>query len=332
MKTSSGVRRTVLAVYAIITAVVVVAAMTVSVKKATAAPDISANLTLIAPAGPGGGWDGFVREQQQALRSASLVGNAQVVNIPGAGGTIGLGRFTTMGDRSDTMLATGSAMTGGILINDSPVGYDDVRPIAKIAEDYDVVIVPADSPVETIDDLLAEWSEDPKGHPWTGGSAGSLDHLVVAELALAGGLDAGEITFIPKSGGGEAIQALLNGTADYAATGYNEVSDQIEAGRVRAIGVTGPERIEGTDIPTIIEQGHDVELSNWRGMLATEDVPEEEFQQQLDLLSQMRETPEWQDALDRNAWADAWETGEELDRFIAEDREKTEMLLEELGL
>ncbi|SMX83978.1 putative tricarboxylic transport membrane protein [Brevibacterium sp. Mu109] len=332
MKTSSGVRRTVLAVYAIITDVVVVAAMTVSVKKATAAPDITANLTLIAPAGPGGGWDGFVREQQQAMRSAGLVGNAQVVNIPGAGGTIGLGRFTTMGDRSDTLLATGSAMTGGILINDSPVGYEDVRPIAKIAEDYDVVIVPADSPVESIDDLLAEWSEDPKGHPWTGGSAGSLDHLVVAELALAGGLDASEITFIPKSGGGEAIQALLNGTADYAATGYNEVSDQIEAGRVRAVGVTGPERIEGTDIPTIIEQGHDVELSNWRGMLATGDVPEEEFQQQLDLLTQMRETPEWQDALERNAWADAWETGDDLDRFLDEDREQTEMLLEELGL
>ena len=129
-------------------------------------------------------------------------------------------------------------MTGGILINDSPVEYDDVRPIAKIAEDYDVVIVPADSPVESIEDLLAEWSADPKGHPWTGGSAGSLDHLVVAQLALAGGLDAGETTFIPKSGGGEAIQALLNGTADYAATGYNEVSDQIEAGRVRAVGVT----------------------------------------------------------------------------------------------
>lgn len=332
MKTSSGVRRTVLAVYAIITAVVVVAAMTVSVKKATAAPDITANLTLIAPAGPGGGWDGFVREQQQAMRAAGLVGNAQVVNIPGAGGTIGLGRFTTMGDRSDTLLATGSAMTGGVLINDSPVGYDDVRPIAKIAEDYDVVIVPADSPVESIDDLLEEWSADPKGHPWTGGSAGSLDHLVVAELALAGGLDGGEITFIPKSGGGEAIQALLNGTADYAATGYNEVSDQIEAGRVRAVGVTGPERIEGTDIPTIIEQGHDVELSNWRGMLATKNVPEAEFQQQLDLLAQMRETPEWQDALERNAWADAWETGDDLDRFLEEDQKKTETLLEELGL
>lgn len=332
MKTSSGVRRTILAVYALITAVIVVAAMTVSVKKATAAPDITSNLTLIAPAGPGGGWDGFVREQQQAMRQAGLVGNAQVVNIPGAGGTIGLGRFTTMGDRSDTLLATGSAMTGGILINNSPVGWDDVRPIAKIAEDYDVVIVPADSPVESIEDLLAEWSEDPKAHPWTGGSAGSLDHLVVAELALAGGLDASEITFIPKSGGGEAIQALLNGTAKYAATGYNEVSDQIEAGRVRAVGVTGPERIDGTDIPTIIEQGYDVELSNWRGMLATKDVPDEEFDQQLALLAEMRETPEWQDALQRNAWADAWETGEDLERFIAEDDEKTALLLEELGL
>ncbi|WP_035281521.1 Bug family tripartite tricarboxylate transporter substrate binding protein [Brevibacterium album] len=332
MSPTTGVRRTVLAVYAIVTAIVVVVAMTVSVKKASAVPDISANLTLIAPASPGGGWDGFVREQQQALRQAGLVGNAQVVNIPGAGGTIGLGRFTTMEGRSDTIMATGSAMTGGILINDSPVGYDDVRPIAKIAEDYDVVIVPADSPVETADDLLAEWKEDPKGTPWTGGSAGSLDHLVVAELALAGGIDPADITFIPKSGGGEAIQALLNGTAKYASTGYNEVSDQIEAGRVKAIGITGPERIEGTDIPTFTEQGHDVVLANWRGMLAAPGVSEEEFQQQLTLLEEMRETPEWQDALERNAWSDAWETGDELDAFIADDVERTSTLLEELGL
>ncbi|WP_291797877.1 tripartite tricarboxylate transporter substrate-binding protein [Brevibacterium sp.] len=332
MSASKGVRRTAMTIYAIITALAVVAAMVVSVRKASAPPDISANLTLIAPASPGGGWDGFVREQQQALRQGGLVGNAQVVNIPGAGGTIGLGRFTTMNGRSDTLLATGSAMTGGILINDSPVGYDDVRPIAKIAEDYDVVIVPADSPVETADDLIAEWKQDPKGTPWTGGSAGSLDHLVVAELALAGGIDPQDITFIPKSGGGEAIQALLNGTAKYASTGYNEVSDQIEAGRVKAIGITGPERIEGTEIPTFTEQGLDVELANWRGMLAAPGITDEEFEQQLALLEKMRQTPEWQDALERNAWADAWETGDELDAFITDDVEKTSTLLKELGL
>ncbi|WP_344336114.1 Bug family tripartite tricarboxylate transporter substrate binding protein [Brevibacterium salitolerans] len=332
MSASKGVRRTAMTIYAIITALAVVAAMVVSVRKASAPPDISANLTLIAPASPGGGWDGFVREQQQALRQGGLVGNAQVVNIPGAGGTIGLGRFTTMNGRSDTLLATGSAMTGGILINDSPVGYDDVRPIAKIAEDYDVVIVPADSPVETADDLIAEWKQDPKGTPWTGGSAGSLDHLVVAELALAGGIDPQDITFIPKSGGGEAIQALLNGTAKYASTGYNEVSDQIEAGRVKAIGITGPERIEGTEIPTFTEQGLDVKLANWRGMLAAPGITDEEFEQQLALLEKMRQTPEWQDALERNAWADAWETGDELDAFIADDVEKTSTLLKELGL
>ncbi|MDK7749301.1 tripartite tricarboxylate transporter substrate binding protein [Brevibacterium sp. UMB10442] len=321
-----------LLVFAVITAVVLVVAMTMSIQRASASDNVRSNLTLIAPAGAGGGWDGFVREQQQAMRQAGLVGNVQVVNIPGAGGTIGLGRFSTMHERSDTLLATGSAMTGGILINNSPVGYEDVVPLAKIAEDYDVVIVPADSPLETIDDLLNEWKEDPKGHPWTGGSAGSMDHLVVANLAQEAGLDGKETTFIPKSGGGEAIAALLNGTADYAATGYNEVADQVEAGRVKALGVTGPERIEGVDIPTIKEQGHDVVLANWRGMLAAPGVSDEVAKQQLELLKEMRDTPEWQDALKRNAWTDAWETGDDLAKFLEEDQKKTAELLKELGL
>lgn len=321
-----------LIVFAFVTAVVFVFALVVSIQRAGSSDNVRANLTLIAPAGAGGGWDGFVREQQQAMRQAGLVGNVQVVNIPGAGGTIGLSRFATMNGRSDTLLATGSAMTGGILINDSAVGFGDVTPLAKISEDYDVVIVPGSSPLNSIDDLLDEWKQDPKGHPWTGGSAGSLDHLVVASLAQAADLKGSDTTFIPKSGGGEAIAALLNGTAHYAATGYNEVSDQIEAGRVKALGVTGAQRIEGVDIPTISEQGHDVVLANWRGMLAAPGVDPQTAQQQLELLEDMRATPEWQDALKRNAWTDAWETGDDFEQFLQDDQAKTQTLLEELGL
>lgn len=321
-----------LVIFAVVTVVVFVWAMVVSVQRATATRDVRANLTLIAPAGAGGGWDGFVREQQQAMRQARLVGNIQVVNIPGAGGTIGLSRFATMTGRSDTLMATGSAMTGGILINDSPVGYDDVNPLVKISEDYDVVIVPGDSKLGSITDLINEWKTDPKGHPWTGGSAGSLDHLVVANLAQEADLEGTNITFIPKSGGGEAIAALLNGTADYAVTGYNEVADQITAGRVKALGVTSPQRITGVDIPTIQEQGHNVVLANWRGMLAAPGVDKDTMQKQLALLEEMRKTPEWQDALKRNAWTDAWETGDDLTEFLKEDQEKTAALLEELGL
>lgn len=211
-----------------------------SIRSASAKGDLSSNLTLIAPAGAGGGWDGFARETQQAMRATRTANNAQVVNIPGAGGTIGLGKFSTMHGRADTILATGTAMVGGIALNDSPVGFDDTTLLARVAEDYDVLIAAADSPYDTLEDVMTAWQEDPEGFVWTGGSAGSVDHLTIAQLAQLGGIPGSAITYIPKSGGGESIQTLLSGTTDFASTGFNEVSDQIEAGRVKAIGLAAP--------------------------------------------------------------------------------------------
>ncbi|MFC7406862.1 Bug family tripartite tricarboxylate transporter substrate binding protein [Georgenia alba] len=319
-------------VYGLVVLVVVGLAVTFSVRSAGAGTDVRANLTLIAPAGAGGGWDSFTREAQQAMRTGGMVNNAQVVNIPGAGGTIGLGRVSTMDGDATTLLATGSAMTGGIELNRSPVGYDDVVPIAAMAEDFDVVTVPADSPYETIDDLVEAWAEDPAGFPLTGGSAGSIDHLVLADLALEAGIDPAEISFIPAAGGGEAVQTMLSGAAEAAATGYNEISDQVEAGRVRALGISAPEPVEGVDVPTLVEQGYDTDLTNWRGFLAPPGISAEEEEAILRLVRELVRSPEWEDAMARNRWEPAYLEGAELDAFLAEDLEQTRRLLEELGL
>ncbi|AZT99724.1 MULTISPECIES: Bug family tripartite tricarboxylate transporter substrate binding protein [Brevibacterium] len=308
-------------------------ATTYSVRAASAKGDLSSNLTLIAPAGAGGGWDGFARETQQAMRVDRLANNAQVVNIPGAGGTIGLGKFSTMHGRADTILATGTAMVGGIALNESPVGFDNTTLMARVAEDYDVLIAAADSPHNTLDDVIGAWKKDPQGFVWTGGSAGSVDHLTIAQLALLGGIAASDITYIPKSGGGEAIQTLLSGTTDFASCGFNEVSDQIEAGRVKAIGVAAPKRIEGFDeVPTMSEQGYEVTLTNWRGWLGAPDITGEESGQLLDILQKTRDSAAWKDALERNKWTDVWLTGDEFAEFIKEDSSRVEKLLKELGL
>lgn len=308
-------------------------ATTYSVRAASAKGDLSSNLTLIAPAGAGGGWDGFAREAQQAMRVTRLANNAQVVNIPGAGGTIGLGKFSTMHGQADTLLATGTAMTGGIALNKSPVGFDNTTLLARVAEDYDVLIAAADSPYDTIDDVIGAWKKDPEGFVWTGGSAGSVDHLTIAQLALLGDIPASGITYIPKSGGGEAIQTLLSGTTDFASCGFNEVSDQVEAGRVKAIGVAAPERVAGfEDVPTMSEQGYEVTLTNWRGWLGAPDITEEESAQLLEILQKTRDSAEWKDALERNKWTDVWQTGEEFAEFIKEDTSRVEKLLKELGL
>lgn len=304
-----------------------------SIRSASAKGDLSSNLTLIAPAGAGGGWDGFARETQQAMRATRTANNAQVVNIPGAGGTIGLGKFSTMHGRADTILATGTAMVGGIALNDSPVGFDDTTLLARVAEDYDVLIAAADSPYDTLEDVMTAWQEDPEGFVWTGGSAGSVDHLTIAQLAQLGGIPGSSITYIPKSGGGESIQTLLSGTTDFASTGFNEVSDQIEAGRVKAIGIAAPERLAGfEDIPTMSEQGFEVTLTNWRGWLGAPGITADETAELVGMLEATRNSAEWKDALTRNQWTDVWLTGQAFADFIVEDTKRIEALLEELGL
>ncbi|WP_217428553.1 Bug family tripartite tricarboxylate transporter substrate binding protein [Microlunatus speluncae] len=319
-------------IYAVVFVTVTTTAVVFSVRAASSGTDLRSNLTYIAPAGVGGGWDSFAREQQQAMRSGGVVNNVQVVNIPGAGGTIGLSRFSTMTGQATNVMATGTAMLGGIELNDSPVDLSDVRPIARVAEDYDAVVVAADSPYRSIDDIVAAWKQDPKAVTWTGGSAGSIDHLIIAALALEVGVDPAAMTFIPKSGGGEAMQTVLNGTSDVAVTGYNEIADQVESGRVRALAISAPERLPGVDLPTLTELDYGVDLVNWRGVLAPPGITDEELAELKAIIEETRNSAEWQDALSRNKWIDSYLTDDEFAEFITQDQQRIADLIKELGL
>jgi putative tricarboxylic transport membrane protein len=195
-------------------------------------------LTLIAPAAPGGGWDGFAREGQQALKSGGVVNNAQVVNVPGAGGTIGLSQFVQTPGREDALLVTGGVMVGAIELGDNPESMADVVPIARLADDYAALVVPADSKFKTLDDFLEAWKKDPGGTSIGGGSLGSIDHLLSAMVAKTVGIDPQDVNYIAYSGGGEALTSLLSHTTAAGMSGYNEVSDQIEAGTLRALAIS----------------------------------------------------------------------------------------------
>ncbi|MFI7580910.1 tripartite tricarboxylate transporter substrate binding protein [Kocuria sp. M1N1S27] len=316
-------------VYGVVAAAVIGLAAFFSFQSATAGSDIRSNLTLIAPAGAGGGWDTFMREQQQAMRVNSLVNNSQVVNIPGAAGTIGLGQLSTMEGQANTLMVTGAGLVAGVAQLDSAVTHDDVRPIARVVEEYDVVVVPADSPYETIDDLVQAWRANPAEVAWTGG--GTFDQLVMTELALEAGIEPSETTYIPKSGGGEATQALITGTADAATSGYMDVADQIEAGRLKALGMAAPQRLEGVEIPTLTEQGFAVDLANWRAVLAPPGITDEEFAELRTLLEESVATPEWQEAVERNKWTEVYLAGDEFDAFMAAEQERIAALVEEIS-
>ena len=290
-------------------------------------------LVLMAPASAGGGWDSFAREAQQALKANSIVNNVQVVNVPGAGGTIGLSQLAGMPGRQDMMMATGGVMVGAVELAASGATMADATPIARLADDYNVLVVAADSEIETLDDFLEVWEADPGGTSIAGGSLGSIDHLLSGQIAQSIDIDPSIINYIAYAGGGsEVITAILSGTTTAGLPGYNEVSDQIEAGNLRPLAISSAERLPSADVPTFMEQGLDVEMANWRGYLAPPGISDELRDEFVSIVAEFRETDEWQDALDRNRWVDSYMVGDEFEECLDEEIQISRQLVKDLGL
>ncbi|OZC84078.1 tricarboxylic transporter [Rhodococcus sp. 14-2483-1-1] len=316
-------------------ALAVVGAVTVAgidAARSASGSDARAKLTLIAPAAAGGGWDLVARESQQALRSDGIVNNAQVVNVPGAGGTIGLSQLENLSGQPTTVMITGTVMLGGIAINNSETTLADTVPIAKLAEDFEVFVVPKDSPIQNLEDMIEAWRANPGGLPIGGGSLGGIDHIVAGQLAQEADIDPAAINYIAYSGGGEVLTSLLSNTVGVAVSGFNDFRDQIEAGNVRALAVAAPEPLEGFDVDTFIEQGYNVDLVNWRGIVAPPGISDEDRQTLVDIVTEMVETEQWATAVERNRWKESVVTGDEFGEFLDVEQARITGILEELGL
>ncbi|APU13199.1 MULTISPECIES: Bug family tripartite tricarboxylate transporter substrate binding protein [Actinoalloteichus] len=325
-------RRQALSVLGVVSTLVLTGFAAVDASQSTSGATPRSNLRVMAPAAPGGGWDLASREFQQALRGGAVVNNVQVINVPGAGGTIGLSQFVEIGADPTQLMMTGTVMEGAINVNGSSVDLLDTTPIARLAEDYEVIVVPADSPYETLEDFLEVWRENPQGHAVGGGGLGGTDHLLTGLVAREADVDPEQVNYVAYAGGGEVLTALLSRTVEIGVSGYNDFRDQIEAGNVRALAVSAEEPVEGIDTPTFIEQGIDVALPNWRGLVAPPGITDEQRRELIAVVDEAVQTQEWADALDRNKWEDSFLSGEDFTEFIREDQARVDAIIEELGL
>jgi len=290
-------------------------------------------LKIIAPAAPGGGWDQTARAMQQALVAEKLVRSVQVTNVAGAGGSVGIAQFVTgaKGDGNQLMV-NGFVMVGALLMNKSPVTLDQVTPIARITQETQVIVVPANSPIKTAKDLAAAVKADVAKVTFAGGSAGGVDHIMAALFVGAAGADAAKANYIPFSGGGESLAAILGGKVTAGISGVGEYEGQIKAGKLRAIGVSSPERIPGLDIPTFKEQGIDLVITNWRSVVAPPGITAEQKKALTDLVTKMVASAAWKDILKQKGWDDAFLPGEPFEKFLKDEQVRVNDVLKSVGL
>ena len=290
------------------------------------------NLRIMAPASPGGGWDQTSRAIQTVMQEQGIVKPVQVFNVPGAGGTIGLAQlYNAKGDGS-LMMTMGLVMVGAIQTNGSKVDLSRVTPIARLTGEYEVVVVPAASPYKNMGDLVAAWKADPGKVAFAGGSAGGTDHMLVGLLARAAGIDAKKINYVPFSGGGETLAALLGNQVAAGVAGYGEFEAQIKAGKLRAIGISSAKPQAGIDVPTIKSQGLNVELANWRGIVAAPGISASDKAALVSALDKMHASKQWKDTLKTRNWTDLYLSGSKFDVYLKLEAARTKDVLQSIGL
>jgi putative tricarboxylic transport membrane protein len=278
------------------------------------------NLKMMIPANPGGGWDTTGRALGKALIDAKAADSVTYDNKGGAAGALGLAQFVN-GSKADphALMVMGAVMLGGIITGKPPVNLSQATPIARITSEYNVFVLPANSPLKTMADVVAQLKKDPGSVKWGGGSRGSTEHIVAAMIAQKSGVDPSKINYVAFRGGGEATAAILGGNVTVGGSGYSEFAEYIAAGKMRAIAVTSPQRLKGVNVPTLKEQGIDIELGNWRGVYGAPGITAPQRAALTDAVMKAIKTKSWAEAMEKNSWTPAVLSGPAFDKFVDDE-------------
>ncbi|MBU3582830.1 tripartite tricarboxylate transporter substrate binding protein [Polynucleobacter sp. 15G-AUS-farblos] len=291
------------------------------------------SINMFVPAAPGGGWDSTARAIEMAAKDAGLVGSFQFENVGGAGGMVGLPRFVNQRKgQGNALMVGGSVMVGAAITNKSPVTMADVTPIACLTEEAGILVVPTDGKIKNWKDFEEAIKANPKAVSVAGGSAGGTDHLLLGLIIKALGKNPREAAYVAFAGGGPANAAILGGQVVAGISGYSEFAEQIKAGKMRALAVSGSKRIPGVDVPTFKELGLNITAANWRGVFGAPGINAAQKAALVDLVTKMHDTKSWAETLEKRKWTDAFLAGAAFEAQIKKNIAETETVLKELGL
>ena len=278
------------------------------------------NIKMMIPANPGGGWDGTGRALGRALLESKAADTVSYENKGGAAGALGLAQFVnaSKGDPNAIMIM-GAVMLGGIITGKPPVSLSTATPLVRLTSEYNVFVLPANSPFKTMKDVIEQLNKDPGSVKWGGGSRGSTEHIAAAMIAREVGVDPAKINYVAFRGGGEATAAILGGNVTVGGSGYSEFSEYINAGKMQALAVTSGARLKGIKIPTLKELGYNVEIGNWRGVYGAPGITAAQRKALTDLLLKAAKSKSWAADLEKNNWTAAVLSGQEFEDFVDND-------------
>ncbi|RXF74605.1 tripartite tricarboxylate transporter substrate-binding protein [Hansschlegelia zhihuaiae] len=289
----------------------------------------TAAVEVLAAGSAGEGDDQLARAVAEGLNATRLVPRATAVNVPRE--TMAISDFIDGRRPRASLMVISLSTVGALAISGHDKYLNSVRPIARLVGEHQPIVVPAASPFGTLADLMAALRRDPSSVGWTGRPYGSADHQLALLLTSAAGADPRGLAYRPVDTSARAALDALTGAATVASGALGEFRHQMRGGTLRALALASPARAPGVDAPTLREQGVDITMMNWRGVVSRGAVGPTllgRFDEAIDRLVQVSG---WRQLLAQRSWEDLYEPAEPFRRFIQDERARVGALMARRG-
>jgi len=293
-------------------------------------------IEIVAPAGPGGGWDLLSRTVKKALEEEKLVDQPIIItNMPGGGGATGWTYLKGKKGQGEYLAANSSLILLNNLLGKSELTFRDFTVVANLQAEWETVAVKADAPYDDLESFFAALKEKPETMPvGVGPTLGNDDHIQFLMLAKHFGVNPADVKFVvyPETAAGQ-IPALLGGHIKAITISLAETLEQAKAGNLKLLGVSSPERLDVIpDVPTYLEQGVDLVFPHWRGLMAPPGLSEAQIAFWKETIDKMVASKTWKESLETLGWDEFYQPHEEYQVYLAEQEEEIRDLLEQVGL
>ena len=292
---------------------------------------LAPKLRIVIPAAVRSNLDDASRSLGDALLGVGYCDEVDYENHDGKGGTQALAVYNEKyaGDVNSFFMAD-TSLVGALALHKSPLTLARLAPLARVTSDYLVVVVAANSPVKTLKDLTGLLRASPQQTPLAISTVGGVDHVLASLLIKAAGSKPEDGAYPAFARRHELVDAVLGGKVAAGISSRFTFAQDLVGGKLRALGVSTKRAAYG--IPSLREQGADVDITNWRAVFTGANVAAPRQAEMLEAVKKAVNYELWKSALKQNFWEPSLLVGPDLAGFIDIDTKAMQLLAQLLKL
>ena len=292
---------------------------------------LAEKLRIVIPALSRTNLDDAGRALGDALLGASLCDEIEYENKDGKGGTLGLAHYSERYAADPNALFMGdSNLLGALALQKPAIDLSRIQPVARLASDFLVVVVAANGPIKTVNDLVERLRLNPKLTPVSVGSTGGADHMFAGLIAKSAGARPEDVVYLPFARNFELVDSVLGGKAVAGIGGFSTFASDLTSGKLRAVAVSSKRTAYG--IRSAREQGLDVDITNWRAVFTGQAVAAARKAEMVEAVRAAMAYELWKKTLKDSYWESFWLAGPDLVSFIDIDMKTAQVMVQLLKL